>query len=156
MTIYEVYEENFGQTYSHGFFLNKKIAKELLQSLKEQYPKSPDLFKIFEFEIVDNLLTFKELREANVKMTEECFPVSLDWDEADWMLALIGEVGELANWLKKRKRGETIPDDAIKYEIADIQFYLDKLANYENINMEEALREKYNIVATRFNSNLKL
>jgi len=51
-------------------------------------------------------------------------------------LALSGEVGELCNLLKKRQRGDAVPDFAFKVakEIGDIENYLSLLATSMGIN----------------------
>jgi len=54
-------------------------------------------------------------------------------------LGLGGEVGELQNLLKKRQRGDAIPDFAFKVakEIGDIENYLSMLATSLNIDRVE-------------------
>ena len=47
-----------------------------------------------------------------------------EWSPTDWGCALAGEVGELCNFLKKRLRGQDIPDKAIADEIADVMICL--------------------------------
>jgi len=51
-------------------------------------------------------------------------------------LALAGEVGELANLLKKRQRGDAVQDFAFKVakEIGDIENYLSLLATSMGVN----------------------
>lgn len=103
------------------------------------------------------MLTFQELRAANV----ERFPQFRNnrgelvdcatWTPADWMTALTGEVGELANFLKKIRRGDAIDaePDYIAKELADIQIYLDILAWRLDVNLGRATRQKFNEVSAR-------
>lgn len=111
-------------------------------------------------------LTFNSLRIANVERGRISFPESLDWSEADWMLALTGELGELANCLKKIKRGLTpsavargkkIPtkQDVAK-ELGDVQSYLDKLAHHLGIDLGQATRDKFNEISDEIGSGVKL
>lgn len=110
-------------------------------------------------------LTFKELRAANLSQLSR-FPghtsdidipetVLGGWSYNDWMVALTGEVGELANLLKKRRRGwvgqgqpDWHPDEAAK-ELADIQIYLDLLAACLGVSLGEVTRIKFNEVSER-------
>lgn len=110
------------------------------------------------------MLTFTELREANIKR----FPQfrnnrgelvdCASWAPADWMTALTGEVGELANFLKKIKRGDAI-DAAPGYvakELADIQIYLDILAWRLAVDLGDATRQKFNEVSARVGCDVLL
>lgn len=110
------------------------------------------------------MLTFNELRIANV----ERFPQfrnnrgelvdCASWTSADWMTALTGEVGELANFLKKLKRGDDVPHapDHIAKELADIQVYLDILAWRLGVDLGEATRQKFNEVSERVGCPVRL
>lgn len=98
-------------------------------------------------------LPLGNLRAANVQRMARtpAFAQCQTWNEADWFMALAGEVGELANLLKKRKRGigQVPTDKDIASEMADILIYLDLLAEYQGINLSEAVREKFNEVSAR-------
>lgn len=68
-------------------------------------------------------------------------------------LALAGEVGELANVVKKLERGDydfahAVP--LLKEEIADVLIYLLKLAYQTDIDLEAAFLEKLHKNRTRF------
>lgn len=112
-----------------------------------------------------NLLTFAQLREANLKRLEH-FPGHNDegdapgsvmggWTYNDWMVSLTGEVGELANLLKKRRRGWVGPGqvsydpDKAAEELADIATYLDLLAACLGVDLAEAVVRKFNTVSER-------
>ena len=75
------------------------------------------------------------------------------WSPTDWACAFAGEVGEACNLIKKRRRGEDIPTQDIAYEIADAIIYADLLAARLGISLEDAVREKFNIVSDRVGSN---
>jgi len=107
-----------------------------------------------------NGLTFNTLRQANVlraSRAEAYRECETKWTHAHWMQALMGEVGELANFLKKVDRGdfpiESISSD-IANEIADIQTYLDLLANHLNVDLGEATASKFNLVSKRIGADV--
>lgn len=106
-------------------------------------------------------LTFKELQDACAKRLPLAFPECQTWSEADWIMATVGELGELANILKKIKRGskkitkKTVKE--VELELADTITYLcGFLANCLGINAGEVTREKFNIVSKRYNCSVKL
>lgn len=58
-------------------------------------------------------------------------PDGSDWSPGDWVVAVVGELGEFANNLKKYRRGDLSLEEfkpLAKKEFADIQIYLDLLA----------------------------
>jgi NTP pyrophosphatase (non-canonical NTP hydrolase) len=68
----------------------------------------------------------------------------------------VGEVGEVANLIKRvecygslHKNGQVITTDEIGDELADIQAYLDLLAQHFGIDLGEATRRKFNAVSKR-------
>lgn len=73
--------------------------------------------------------------------------------------AAAGEMGELANLVKKVRRGDQTIDDArieIGKEIADTMTYLTLIANYHGIDLEAAVVQKFNEVSDRVGSTVKL
>jgi NTP pyrophosphatase (non-canonical NTP hydrolase) len=105
-------------------------------------------------------LTFETLRRANLARlplfkNHQGQVVHVrdgsDWSDAQWVMALVGEVGELANLLKKAQRGDFIPDlnRDIEHELADIQIYLDLLAFRLGVNLGSATIRKFNEVSHR-------
>lgn len=113
------------------------------------------------------MLTFAELRAANETRVNRWHKSGLDeWSPNDWMTALVGEIGEAANVLKKLKRIEDeMPnisersrevksrEDAMALlgpELADTMIYLDLLANRLGINLEEHVRSKFNAVSIKY------
>lgn len=114
-------------------------------------------------------LSFKKLRKANVKRCRVAFRPIKSWTETDWACALAGEVGELCNFIKKRKRFLDESKDSIKYknvklphgkdcakELADVITYVDLLAARMGIDLCKAVREKFNEVSDRRGTKIKL
>ncbi len=114
-------------------------------------------------------LTFNTLRSANVARLPEfknakggpahSKPDGSDWSPAQWLQALLGELGEYANIRKKYERGdidkETF-DSLARDEIADVQTYLDLLAFQLGINLGVATMDKWNRVSARVGSNIRI
>lgn len=104
-------------------------------------------------------LTFAELRGPNVQRCDEYFQTCADWTFSDWMMAMTGEQGELANLLKKIRRGDfTLEEkrEEVAKEIADVAIYLDLLAAKLGIDLGKAVREKFNEVSDRRRCPIKL
>ena len=114
-------------------------------------------------------LTFTGLREAN-KMRLPQFKDAngnichkekdgSDWSLSDWMTAVAGETGELANVVKKVRRGDFTIDEArqsIADEAADIVTYLDIFCSNAGVNLGSAVMDKFNRVSKRVGSNVVL
>lgn len=114
-------------------------------------------------------LGFRTLREANIKRFPEfknsqgflanSEPDGSDWIPAQWLQALVGEIGEYANIRKKFERGDI---DEIEFkkmaenELADVQNYLDILAFRLGIDLGEATKRKFNEVSDRIGSSIYL
>jgi NTP pyrophosphatase (non-canonical NTP hydrolase) len=103
-----------------------------------------------------------------------------DWTPAQWLQALIGELGEFANIRKKFERGDLSFDEygvAARKELADVATYLDILSmralDYEfrdkapwaqkpwhidsvGIELGEAVRDKFNEVSKRVGCNVSI
>lgn len=88
-----------------------------------------------------NGLTFNALRGANQARLPEfknkhgglahAKPDGSAWSPAQWLQAVIGELGEFANVRKKFERGDLSFDEyqeQARKELADVQTYLDILA----------------------------
>lgn len=103
-------------------------------------------------------LTFARLREINVKRCEAVFRPLDDWTPEQYATAMVGEVGEACNLLKKRWRGhdKEIPTSEIGKELADVMTYLDLMCARLGINLEEAVIQKFNEVSDRRNTDIKL
>ncbi len=103
-------------------------------------------------------LTFDTLRVANLRRAQESYRCG-DWSLNDWMTALAGEVGELANVLKKVRRGDFTLEQVrpgVAAELADIQTYLDILAAKVGIDLGDATCKKWNEVSLRVGSPLRI
>ena len=78
-----------------------------------------------------------------------------DWSGSDWMTAVLGELGEAANVLKKLNRvRDGIPGnkhtpeqlrDMLRRELADTYIYLDLFAQSEGIDLEASVAEVFAI-----------
>lgn len=70
-----------------------------------------------------------------------------DWSLNDWCLAVLGELGEAANLLKKVRRGDmdlAAARPALADEFADVAIYLDLLAMQAGIDLGAAVVDKFN------------
>ncbi len=101
-------------------------------------------------------LTFKELRDVNVRRCEEVFHTLENWSLSDWGCALAGEVGEACNLIKKHRRGEAVDLDLIAEEVADAVIYADLLLARMGRDLGEAVRAKFNKVSERRHSAIRL
>ena len=101
-------------------------------------------------------LDLEELRQANLKRSEETFHSIDSWSLTDWACAAAGEMGEACNLIKKRRRGEDINTEDIADEIADTLIYLDLLSSRLGEELSVAVRRKFNVVSERTGSNVFL
>jgi len=105
-------------------------------------------------------LTFQRLRDVSWERAQH-WHAGKPWSASDWMTALVGEVGEAANVIKKLNRirdglpgnkagvtEETLRADLAK-ELADVQIYLDLLATAVGVDLAEATRSKFNETSER-------
>lgn len=116
-----------------------------------------------------NSLTFETLRRAN-RLRLPLFknakgepahsqPDGSDWSNPEWCNAVLGELGELANILKKVQRGDVSIDDArpaIANELADVVTYLDILAYRCGVDLGKATIKKWNAVSERVDVPLRI
>jgi NTP pyrophosphatase (non-canonical NTP hydrolase) len=112
-------------------------------------------------------LTFNTLRSANIKRLPlfkdakgrpaHSEPDGSDWSLGEWCNAVLGELGEAANIIKKVKRGDLTLDEAresLAKEYADVVIYLDLLAFRTGVNLGEAVMAKWNEVSKRVGAPL--
>lgn len=98
--------------------------------------------------------TFQDLRRVNVARCNEVFHPLHSWSETDWACAAAGEMGELCNLIKKRRRGEPVHPTEVAKEIADVVIYLDLLAARMGIDVGQAVADKFNEVSIRRRSHI--
>lgn len=116
-------------------------------------------------------LTFNVLRSANLKRVVQFKDAKgrlshpkeegglHNWTPADWMTAVVGELGELANLLKKVKRGDFTLEEKrqeIEDEFADVQTYFDLLAASAGVDLGKATIAKFNQVSKRVGSGVMI
>src|SRR4051812_18793778 len=112
-------------------------------------------------------LTFKRLRQANIKRCKKYFPGHLEkWTPAEWGCAIAGEVGEALNLIKKLHRGDTttyekgklvpLDKETVGREFADAIAYIDLCAASMKIDLDKVTRIKFNEVSKRVGSKIKL
>lgn len=114
-------------------------------------------------------LTFNVLRDANIHrlptfknkhgLPAHSKPDGSDWSPAQWLQAVMGELGEYANLRKKYERGDFTEDEFKKEagkELADIQIYLDILAYQLGIDLGKSTKDKFNEVSVRVGSPIRI
>lgn len=119
--------------------------------------------------IVRNGLTFNALRVANVQRLptfknskgEQAHAKDdgTDWNPAQWLQAVVGELGEYANFRKKFERGDITQQEFLRVaakELADVVTYLDLLAYQIGVDLGAATLEKFNEVSTRVGSPIQI
>lgn len=75
-----------------------------------------------------------------------------DWSLGEWVTAVTGELGELANLIKKVRRGDLTLEAAraeLAKELADVACYLDILALQCGVDLGDAVVNKFNEVSKR-------
>lgn len=86
-------------------------------------------------------------------------PDGSDWSPAQWLQAVVGELGEYANLRKNHERGDIDADTFYREaadELADVATYLDILAFRLGIDLEAAIASKFNRVSERVGSDVRL
>ncbi|MDA4845254.1 MazG nucleotide pyrophosphohydrolase domain-containing protein [Hoeflea poritis] len=102
-------------------------------------------------------LTFEQFSSANRARceAEDGFNHQLaDWTPSEWLAACVGELGEVAHVVKTiiRQRDNLVSSEIedielkrmLAEEIADTVIYLDLLAQSQEINLSDAIAEKFN------------
>lgn len=130
-------------------------------------------------------LTFKVLREANMRRLPQfrnkkgqlahSKADGSDWTPAQWLQAVIGELGEYANFRKKFERGDIDDLEFARHaakELADVATYLDILArrcldiveaggmvsmtHNTGVDLGAAVVEKFNEISVRAKSTVRI
>lgn len=103
-------------------------------------------------------LTFDQLRQADTERLVADYEVA-DWILTDWGCAIAGEVGEVCNKIKKRRRGrstDVITTEDIAEELADVVIYADLIARELGVDLGEAVRRKFNKTSREIESDVRL
>lgn len=115
-------------------------------------------------------LSFGELSAANAARHAQRAGGGTEaaWNLVDRTNELCGEAGELANLAKKVRRGRPAQNGQkadptleeakgdLAAEIADVVICASLVAGYLGIDLQQAVREKFNIVSDRIGSDVKL
>jgi NTP pyrophosphatase (non-canonical NTP hydrolase) len=104
-------------------------------------------------------LGIREFSALNVARCEEVFHPLDDWSVSDWIMAITGELGELANELKKVHRGDVTFEErrgAIEREFADVLAYLTLLASRCRVDLAKAVVTKFNEVSAKKDATIFL
>lgn len=112
--------------------------------------------------MVPTQLTFDAFRKANVTRCVKWHPAGIgSWSPSDWLVAALGELGELASEVKMFNRdrdglaGNKVaytPDERRKRmesEAADVVTYLDLFCAERGIDLGQAIVRKFNEVSER-------
>lgn len=115
----------------------------------------------------DMSLTFDTLRTSNTARLPQfknakgepahSEPDGSDWKLSAWCNAVCGELGELANLIKKIERGDMTLEEArgdVSDELADVATYLDLLAFRCDVDLGQATIDKFNRVSDRVGSTV--
>ena len=128
-----------------------------------------------------NLARLKDFRNSKGHLAHSMQDGS-DWTPAQWLQAVVGELGEYANFRKKFERGDLTLEEFERLaakELADVQIYLSILAmrcldydsgpfndgripNFERIahptgiDLGRATMDKFNEVSKRVGSRVRL
>lgn len=114
-------------------------------------------------------LEFKQLREANLDRLPKFKNArgkpahskadGSDWRLSGWCNAVLGELGEAANIIKKIERGDMTLDEArerLGKELADVITYVDILAFRIGVDLGEVVMKKFNEVSIRVGVDTRL
>lgn len=109
----------------------------------------------------------KRLRKISVERCEAKFFALHKWNVLEWAGATAGECGEMANVAKKLRRHEVVVQESNEWwyerhakkkeklrqhladEVADTIIYLDLLCASQGIDLEEAIKKKFNETSTK-------
>jgi NTP pyrophosphatase (non-canonical NTP hydrolase) len=114
-------------------------------------------------------MTFEEFSQANRARCESPqgfnHPLS-GWSSSDWMTALVGEIGEAANVVKKLNRcRDGVPGnkltadelrDQLRKELGDVFVYLDLMAQSLGFNIADAATEVFDAKSADIGYPVKL
>jgi NTP pyrophosphatase (non-canonical NTP hydrolase) len=107
----------------------------------------------------DTMLTFTELRNANVARCNESYRALDSWSPSDWLAGLVEEVGEISRIIYRQKTGRYTEEEAqrrVEEEFADALTYLDLLAARMGVDLGDAVLTKFNLVSHKIGSEVHL
>lgn len=106
-------------------------------------------------------MTFEEFSNINKQRASVWHQNGIEeWSISDWFTALVGEIGEAGNLIKKynRLRTKVNSNNPEKFdweklgdEIADSFIYLDLLATRCGFSLERIAKKKFNFISKREN-----
>lgn len=98
----------------------------------------------------------KELQEKSDKIIVEIDnKLRCDHDINNTFMHLIEEIGELSNELNNPNiRGKEIDKNELGLELADILFFISRIANLNGVDLEESIKNKINKLNERHDLNL--
>lgn len=111
--------------------------------------------------VVDNL-TFDRVTDINSKRCGRWHKDATEqWTHADWVTAMVGELGEACNILKKLRRAESgtpnqfdPPEEQLREmlaeELADTFLYFNLLCNDLQIDLPAAVVKKFNETSVKY------
>ncbi|MHB1952361.1 MAG: MazG-like family protein [Sulfobacillus sp.] len=165
MTTLKRYTSSYGLVTNHYALAEDPTGEYVLFSEANKIEQERDALHKLSF----SGMTFDILRAANKERLPlfknakgglaHSEPDGSDWSPAQWLQAVVGELGEYANIRKKFERGDLSMDEFMPLaakELADVQIYLDILAAQLHINLGEATRQKFNEVSRRINCDVMI
>lgn len=105
-----------------------------------------------------NLDRLPQFRDAKGRLSHSKADGS-DWPLSQWSNAVLGELGEAANIIKKIERGDFTLEEArekLGKEFADVVTYLDLLASNAGVDLGWATANKFNEVSERVGATSRL
>lgn len=133
----------------------KETSRILTETIGELKPKVPLTFDTLRKANIARLPEFKNSKGLPAHSKED----GSDWSSAQWLQAVIGELGEYANVMKKVERGDLTFEEAkpsIEKELADVMTYLDILAFRLGVDLAKATENKFNEVSERVGCSLRI
>lgn len=105
--------------------------------------------------------TLNALADLQRRRSKESFPQCEQWTLPDLMTAIMGELGEAANELKKLRRGDLCKypgerHDKVALELIDTLTYTLLMLNMMDYDIEHIFARKFNEVSERVSSPLRL
>ena len=94
----------------------------------------------------------REIQQQCKNDSEDFFP-DVKPSTLFYTLAVAGEVGEFANMLKKKLRGDEVNPTELAFELPDILIYLCDLASSMGVDLEDFYHTKREYNVERFGSH---